>query len=387
MKRRILLLYNTPKARRYFTTLSKHIDTLDIRCHAIGVRGGARLDDQRYAQMAEYSMTRKQARGRIPAWRMRGLQSIHQQFAHWHYHSAAARIRALSPDAIGVWGGQSVDTRAALAAAADLGVPHYIFECGLLPNTTTCDPRGVNFDNSVPRTPAFYAQRGERKLAALPQHLVPRKNHRSGDSIELPDNYLFIPFQVRLDSQVLCYSPFIRNMPQLFNAVCEAARSALAGSPWKLVFKLHPSCRQEYPELVEQAAARDDVLFANNNATEQLIRQSHGVITLNSTVGIEALLLQRPVLTLGQACYAIPGVCDSTDSVEGISRWMRGQRNRGESGYPLRAAFLDYLANEYCIPGSHKAVDQAHLCAMQQRLATHPDAARLPLPHSALLAT
>ncbi len=386
MKRRILLLYNTPKARRYFATLGQCIDTLDIRCQAISVRGGARLDDKRYAQMAQYSMLRKQARTRIPPWRMRTLQSIHQQFAHWHYHSAAARIRALSPNAVGVWGGQSVDTRAALAAAADLGVPHYIFECGLLPNTTTCDPRGVNFDNSVPRNPGFYARRAERKLDTLTQHLVPRKTHRNGDSISLPENYLFVPFQVRLDSQVLCYSPFIRNMPQLFNAVCEAARSALAGSHWKLVFKLHPSCRQEYPELVEQAAAMDEVLFANNNDTEQLIRQSRGVVTLNSTVGIEALLLQRPVLTLGQACYAIPGVCDSADSVEGISRWVRGLRKRGEPGYPLRTAFLDYLTKDYCIPGSHKAVDQAHLHAMQQRLASHPDATYLPLPHSALFA-
>ncbi len=377
MPRRILLLHNTPKARRYFRQLAEHIPDLDIRAAAIGLSSGPRLADTRYASMARYSMERKWQRHRIPNWRMQSLQRVHQRFAHWHYHAAAAAIKRHQPDAIGVWGGQSVDTRAALEAARDHGVPSYVFECGLLPNTTTCDPEGVNFENAIPRYPRFYANYSARATHPLPDTLIARASHHRDDAIELPQDYFFIPFQVRLDSQVLLYSPWIRDMTHLFDVIVEAARNALGASNTALVFKLHPSCRQHYRALQDAAARDPRIHFANGNSTDELVRQARGVITINSTVGIEALLLNRPVLTLGQACYAIPGVCDSASSVAVVSRWMQQIEAGRTPDAPHRDAFLRYLANEYCIPQSHKHPGEAHFAAISTRLASHPRQARV----------
>lgn len=377
MTRRILLLHNTPKARRYFHTLANHIDAVDIRTDTIGLRGGPRLADQRYAEMARYSMERKWQRHRIPDWRLRRLQGLHQRFAHWHYHAAGAAIRRHQPDAIGVWGGQSVDTRAALAAARDHALPSYVFECGLLPDTTTCDPQGVNFDNAIPRYPRFYADYARKADTVLPQSLIARPSRHSDDEISLPEDYLFIPFQVRLDSQVLLYSPWIRDMTHLFDVVVEAARHALGACQTQLVFKLHPSCRQRYRTLQDIAAREPRIHFANGNSTDELVRKARGVITINSTVGIEALLLNRPVLTLGQACYAIPGVCESASSVAMISRWMQQIDTQRPPSTPHREAFLHYLASEYCIPQSHKHPGAAHFAAMAARLSVHPRQSRV----------
>lgn len=377
MPRRILLLHNTPKARRYFQRLAEQLCQLDIRTAAIGLKRGPRLSDSRYAAMARYSMERKWQRHRIPDWRMRYLQTAHQRFAHWHYHAAVASIKRHQPDAIGVWGGQSVDTRAALEAARDHGVPSYVFECGLLPDTTACDPEGVNFENAIPRYPRFYAEYSARTPAVLPQTLVARPSHHRDDAIELPQDYLFIPFQVRLDSQVLLYSPWIRDMPHLFDVIIEAARIALGTSDTALVFKLHPSCRQRYPALQDIAARDPRIHFANGNSTDQLVREARGVITINSTVGIEALLLNRPVLSLGQACYAIPGVCESASSVAAVSRWMQQITSGRTPAAPHREAFLHYLAHEYCIPQSHKHPGAAHFDAIATRLSSHPRQARV----------
>jgi len=192
--------------------------------------------------------------------------------------------------------------------------------------------------------------------------------------VDLPDDYLFVPFQVRLDSQMLMYSPWIRDMQHLFTVTTEAWRTALAERRYKLVFKLHPSCKQAYPELQAAVAREAGLIFANGNSTEELIRRALGVITVNSTVGVESLLLDRPVLSLGQACYGIPGVTSTARSVEGISKWLDSLVTGKLPAATHREAFLQYLANEYCIPEHHKAPSQAHFSAIARRLS---DASRL----------
>ena len=156
MSHKVLLLYNTPKAKRYFSALHDHVSGLDIHIRPLLARlSGPRLNPAQLGAIADYTMRRKHARYRIPPWRIRLLERAHRRAAQWHFNWAHAEIERIRPDAVGVWGGQAVDVRAALAACDIAGVPRYTFETGLLPNTTTCDPRGVNFDNSVPRDPSF----------------------------------------------------------------------------------------------------------------------------------------------------------------------------------------------------------------------------------------
>lgn len=107
-----------------------------------------------------------------------------------------------------------------------------------------------------------------------------------------------------------------------------------------VVFKEHPSSRETYPELHERTHER--LLFANGNATQQLIESSQFVVTLNSTVGLESLLLGKPVLTLGQAFFNIEGLVMHADNAEQVvelarafPQWPLDER--------LRRNFLHYL--------------------------------------------
>lgn len=370
MSRKVLLLHNSPKARRYFLTLRDNIPELALPVEWVGVAGGAELAPAQAAAITRYTMIRKHARYTIPAWKMRLLQRLHERAAQWHYNAARKRILRHQPDTIGVWGGQSVDVKAAITAAADLGVPSYVFECGLLPRTTTCDPRGVNADNSVPREPAFYAQYTQE--AELPSQLLQRASIQQHDEVALPERYIFVPFQVRLDSQVLLYSPWVRDMRHLYDLCTDAAAEALDGTDVKLVFKQHPSCPETYPELHYFAQDNDRVIFANGNNTQQILQGAMGVITVNSTVGIEALLLQRPVMTVGQACYAVPGVAEHAERASELAQWMRSIAAGQPPAAALRQPFLNYLANAYCVPDSHKEPGLGHFQRVREILSVHP---------------
>lgn len=279
----------------------------------------------------------------------------------------ALRIQALlereQPTAVVMWNGSHRYCKL-LRALLPEGCRTFFFENGLLPNTTTLDPKGVNFHNSVPRDAAFY-----RRYAAsqpdVPEEatvLVPRKPRHGGlKPIVLPERYVFIPFQDDRDTQVRLFSPWVGNMRELF-ALGErlAAETDLA-----VVFKEHPSSRESYPELHRRTHER--LLFANGNSTQELIEGSQFVVTLNSTVGLESILLGRPLITLGQAFFNVEGVVMHADSAEELVRLAKRFPD-WPIDEALRKSFLLYLKDVYCVPGRWQDADADHLQEVAHRM-------------------
>lgn len=279
----------------------------------------------------------------------------------------ALRAQALldreRPDVVVVWNGSNRYCQLLLALLPE-GIRTFFFENGLLPDTTTLDRRGVNYHNSVPRDAAFYRAYGAQQpsVEASNVTLIPRKPRAAGPApIQLPERFVFIPFQDDRDTQVRLFSPWVGNMRELF-ALGErlAAETGMA-----VVFKEHPSSRESYPELHRRV--HDCLLFANGNSTQELIESSQFVVTLNSTVGLESLLLGKPLLTLGQAFFNVEGVVMHADSAEELLRIARL--------YPdwpvddeLRVHFLHYLRHQYCVPGRWQDGASGHLMEVSRRL-------------------
>ncbi|WP_420428331.1 hypothetical protein [Algiphilus sp.] len=361
---RIQLFYNSPKARRYFRAIRDGLNEDTVALAPIGLSSAPALPEAELAWMTAYSTARKAARPDLSEARLRQYTQVLRRFARWHYGAVHQRMRLMRPDVVGVWGGQGVDTRAVRRAAAALGIPCMLFETGLLPSTTTADTRGVNFENSVPRDPQFYAR--YTAPAELPRHFVPRRAPQ-GEAEPLPARYVFMPFQVALDSQVLLYSPWIRSMAQFYWVMENCLREV--PEPLHLVCKPHPSCKQAHNELRRHAASHPRLHIVDNHSSEDLIRGAEGVVTLNSSVGIEALLLDCPVLCLGDACYAIPGVAERSRSPERVREWLHALALGRPPAAPLRQPFLHWLANAYVIPGSHKAPEDPHFRRLRARFA------------------
>ncbi|MEK1905770.1 MAG: capsular biosynthesis protein [Pseudomonas sp.] len=279
----------------------------------------------------------------------------------------ALRLQALlnrqKPSAVAVWNGSNRYCQLLLALLPE-GVATFFFENGLLPNTTTLDRRGVNYFNSVPRDAAFYRAYAARQAIELQQDvtLIPRKPRVTGQAaITLPERFVFIPFQDDRDTQVRLFSPWIGNMRELF----ALGERLAAETGWTVVFKEHPSSRESYPELHERTHER--LLFANGNATQELIEAAQFIVTLNSTVGLESLLLGKPLLTLGQAFFNVEGVVMHADSADELVQVAKAfpQWPVDEA---LRKSFLHYLQNEYCVPGRWQDSSAEHLMEVARRM-------------------
>lgn len=280
----------------------------------------------------------------------------------------ALRLQALlereKPCTLVVWNGANRHCQL-LLSLRPAETRTFFFENGLLPDTTTLDPHGVNYFNSVPRDAAFYRAYAERQsVNRVPQvvTLIPRKPRVEGQvAISLPERFIFIPFQDDRDTQVRLFSPWVGNMRELF----ALGERVAAETGWTVVFKEHPSSRESYPELHRRT--HDGLMFANGNVTQDLIEASEFVITLNSTVGLESLLLGKPLLTLGQAFFNVEGVVMHADSADELLQIAKDYP-RWPVDEALRKSFLHYLQHEYCVPGRWQDSSAEHLLEVAQRM-------------------
>ena len=270
---------------------------------------------------------------------------------------------------VAMWNGNKFEPSVVKLAARKSGCKLIYWENGLLPQTTTMDDKGINYLNSLSRSANFYRQLPDT-FNKLPDKLTARQFHADkkirGSKIQIPKNYIFVPFQVNADSQILLHSPWIKDMHYLFT-ILVAVCSKLADKNIKLIIKEHPSCLSNYDKEHELAELNDRIFFANLNDTQELIYNSQAVITINSTVGMEALLLDKKVISLGQACYNLSGITQTASSVkeliqaiDSISYWNVDEE--------LRKKFIGFVYNEYSIPCVFQKANTKHWQKINDRL-------------------
>ncbi|NRA42626.1 MAG: hypothetical protein HRU21_10025, partial [Pseudomonadales bacterium] len=215
----ILLLSNHRENHRYFETLVRHLDKnakvikdkswsfIDISAFIFFKR--LRYDDIYQYWLKERIAETQKAANSIQAFCF--LLSLRLNYAKNIY-----RLKKHRPKTVVLWNGLKPQRAIMVAAAAELQINCVFMENGLLPNTTVFDQKGVNALNSMPRDAAFYQALPSRSYT--PKKLVAREAKRNKISSEksLPDKYIFIPFQVDSDSQIVMFSPWIRNMSELF---------------------------------------------------------------------------------------------------------------------------------------------------------------------------
>lgn len=364
----ILFVAHRPHQEVYFRALCRHIQ---MPCAVLGLArwtwpGWAGLArawrDGADIAAAIDPQLRKKAAKRGPLGRLFGTvyRSGLTLRARLYRARVVAELERAEVRAVAVWNGYGWIGRLVRAAAAARGVPVVHFENGLLPGTTTMDPHGVNFLNSVPRDPAYF--RALPDAPPLPVTLAPRAGPAGERAVALPPRYVFVPFQLDADTQILEFSPWIANMRALHDLLV-GLRDAAEAAQLVFVVKEHPSSPVRYPDL---HGRHPHILFANGNSTQALIEGAAGVITVNSTAGLEAALLGRPVLALGQAFYAITGIAAHADGQDDVRGWLRTLPDHGPDPSLLRR-FAAFLAQQYCIPGRWTAPDAAHHAAVRAR--------------------
>ena len=274
-------------------------------------------------------------------------------------------IDRYEPKAVAVWNGQRFPENLITDIAKKKNLKTIYFEIGFFPNTTVVDPKGVNYQNSLPREIEFY-ENYPIKEDTFPKKINTR-NHlikRKLDYIDLPEKYIFVPFQTSFDTQIVYNSPWIKSMPMLFDIIYDIALKTKT----VFVFKEHPHERDfTYEELHKKARQNPYVMFANANPTPELIKNSQAVITINSTVGLEAMLMEKRVIVLGNAFYALNKITKKANSIEKLEAVIK-TIDEWKVPVDLIKRFLSFLINEYLVKGTWSNPDSKHYKAVEKRI-------------------
>ena len=127
-------------------------------------------------------------------------------------------------------------------------------------------------------------------------------------------SYFLAVLQVSSDSQIQMGSPY-RGMHDFIEDVIRSF-AAHAHASDQLAFKHHPRDRgyNNYERLIDLLAGRYGVSgrvhYFHDGALSRFLRTCRGVITVNSTVGLQALFHAVPTKTMGSTFYNLPGLTD-----------------------------------------------------------------------------
>lgn len=136
-------------------------------------------------------------------------------------------------------------------------------------------------------------------------------------SVKVEGRYVFVPLQVSTD--IVAALSYVDALTML-----KETTRHFAGTSTKVVVKRHPYCTSGLTdaELRKLEAAGDIVL--SDGSVHHLIRDAAAVVTVNSGVGLEGLLQEKPVIATGASEYSYAAtVCKSVpelhEALDGVS--------------------------------------------------------------------
>jgi capsular polysaccharide export protein len=255
------------------------------------------------------SRAKHQPRGALTKW-LKGLL-IRLQY------NGARRYFVVHPDYVAVaWNGLAGSRMAFLMAARDAGARTLHAELAPFPGRITLDAAGVNAESSVPQAPVFYERwatdptRTGDAWRGMGTDLTARTSRRhdveqGGDPLpETP--FVFCPLQVPDDTQVTLFAGWSGGIEGFLKALHQAAQHLPQG--WHLRLKEHPSARQSLRPLLDPLLQTGRIILDNSTDSFAQLATARAIVTLNSSMGLQAFFHDKPVITLGRAFWAMPGL-------------------------------------------------------------------------------
>jgi capsular polysaccharide export protein len=123
--------------------------------------------------------------------------------------------------------------------------------------------------------------------------------------------YYVVPLQVHTDSQITERSNF-ESMEQFIQLVSKSFVE-FAPANTQLIFKVHPMDRgyKDYHKLIktlQSSTGGGRIFYLDRIHLPTLLDHAKGCITINSSVGISALIHGAPTMTMGVAAYELEGL-------------------------------------------------------------------------------
>jgi len=227
-------------------------------------------------------------------------------------------------DAVAFWGGLSPIYKMAKLVATETGKKVFFFENGVLPGTIVIDHKGTNNESSLKDIdPQFLSGLFDKdQFSSLKETIFPQrplrkiKNKSKGVAVQdpsiesFPEDYILFIMQVHDDSQIVNFSPYFENMTESIEYVYTNMEqyNEKYKTDYKLVVKEHPSDygRINYEDFY---AKYPDIIVIRTIPVRKLFDSAKILITVNSSVAVEAMIYGLPIITLGNAFFNKPGLC------------------------------------------------------------------------------
>lgn len=280
----------------------------------------------------------------------------------------------------------------ARAALRQIRVPTFTTDKGLLGKTTFLDREGMNGTSYFADPATWY-----KTLASLQgrlnresaEHYLRSYQNALASGWEQPDyespeqlrkrlgvdgtrRIIFVPTQVLADSNMLMHqgrfhdnSSFVRTLIQTLQNRTDIF----------FLVKKHPKEPLPQNEMHEVLAGKG--VWTENLHTFSAIEASSVVMTLNSTVGLEAALLGKPVATFAPSLYARKGFTYDIDRLEdlpALTDLLLHEWTQSEEQREALLSFLAFLLDWYLIPACERQSPALYDKFLEQ--CTHDDDAR-----------
>jgi hypothetical protein len=174
------------------------------------------------------------------------------------------------------------------------------------------------------------------------------------DELDPERPYVYFPLHVTDDYKIKKVIPHCVDQASIVEQVADALPPG-----YDLVLKEHPMSvgRNSIALLTRLRKRRNVRLVEPRASSHELIRNAAAVAVISSTVGLEALLYEKPVLTLGQPFYAGYGITLDLDSFAEIREQVPALlRFRPD---PERIRRFLHAAMRACYPGAPVLVDRS----------------------------
>ena len=251
-------------------------------------------------------------------------------------------------DAVIMWGGSFSPQTILIDLCKAYKKKTLFFENSPLPKKIQADIKGVNYRCSLSKDPNFYKSINFREDEVMPLEIGFRRSKvKFNKKFNLPKEFIFVPFQVPNDSQILDFSPWIKDMRCFYDVLLKSARK---NPKIHFVIKEHPNFRIKLCNKVETV---ENIIFANAYDTKDLIENSQAVMTINSSAGVESLVLSKKVIVLGLANYSLEGLVLKAQNEEELNEILL-KLNSWCYDEELRVSFLKFFYNRFLVSGDYR---------------------------------
>ena len=259
-------------------------------------------------------------------------------------------IRNNKPDILVGWNGNGAAFNFLIKVAGKLSrLPVIHLERGLVPNSICVSNKGVNFESDLASSylPIISSAEEREAYQYIERFREERKtvvattmSNVTIASIGLREKaYLFFPMQIDTDSNIILNSYKWKRMEDVLDELTKVYKE----TGIKILCRPHPENKnialKEYP----------GIIFNSELGLHDSIAGALATVVINSTVGLESILIGTPTITLGNSIYSTKGCTYEARNYIGIVEAINKIKEK-QSAKDIRVArFVTLLFNDYVL--------------------------------------